>query len=77
MFFAYASKVMRSIIMDYVRQRSARNCGGGLASVTLNTGIEDTAFSGPQLLRWTPPCERRNRWTSAATIFARCISTQA
>ncbi|MDB5987644.1 MAG: hypothetical protein JWR16_2697 [Nevskia sp.] len=50
MFFAYASRVMRSVIMDYVRERAARKRGGGLASVTLNTGIADTAFSGPQLV---------------------------
>ena len=50
MFFAYASRVMRSVVMDYVRERSARKRGGGLAPVTLNTGIEDTAFSGAQLV---------------------------
>ena len=36
-FFAYASKVMRSVIIDSVRERQAVRRGGDLAMVTLDT----------------------------------------
>lgn len=38
-FLAYAASSMRSIIVDYVRRRSAERRGGGAAHVTLNTGV--------------------------------------
>ena len=38
-FFAYASKVMRSVIVDYVRERNAKKRGGGEIAVTLQTGF--------------------------------------
>ena len=37
-FFAYASAVMRSVIVDHVRERAAQKRGGGVAAVTLSTG---------------------------------------
>jgi RNA polymerase sigma factor (TIGR02999 family) len=36
-FFAYASRVMRSVIIDELRQRRAERRGGGLSDVTLDT----------------------------------------
>jgi RNA polymerase sigma factor (TIGR02999 family) len=36
-FFAYASAVMRSVIVDHVRERAAQKRGGGVAAVTLST----------------------------------------
>ena len=36
-FFAYASKVMRSVIIDSVRERQAERRGGDLAELTLET----------------------------------------
>lgn len=36
-FFAHASKVMRSVIVDHVRERRADKRGGGAAQVTLST----------------------------------------
>jgi len=36
-FFAFASKVMRSIIVDTVRERQARRRGGDLQEITLDT----------------------------------------
>jgi RNA polymerase sigma factor (TIGR02999 family) len=36
-FFAYASKVMRSVIIDAVRERLAERRGGGMADLTLDT----------------------------------------
>jgi RNA polymerase sigma factor (TIGR02999 family) len=38
-FFAYASRVMRTVIVDYVRERHAQKRGGGSAMVTLTTGV--------------------------------------
>jgi RNA polymerase sigma factor (TIGR02999 family) len=48
-FLAYASRVMRSVIIDYVRARSAERRGGGQKMLTLNTGVADQSFSEPQL----------------------------
>ena len=45
MFFAYASGVMRSVIVDYVRRRGARKRGGAACHVTL-TG-NDPQLDGP------------------------------
>ncbi len=39
-FFAYASSVMRSVIVDYLRARGAERRGGDQIKVTLNTDIE-------------------------------------
>lgn len=36
-FFAYASKVMRSVIIDSVRERQAQRRGGDLVEITLDT----------------------------------------
>lgn len=48
-FMAYASRVMRSVIIDYVRSRKAERHGGGQAMLTLNTGVANQNFSEPQL----------------------------
>jgi RNA polymerase sigma factor (TIGR02999 family) len=39
LFYGYASKVMRSVIVDYVRERDAEKRGGGNAPVTLLTSL--------------------------------------
>jgi RNA polymerase sigma factor (TIGR02999 family) len=41
-FFAYASKVMRSVIIDDVRERQAHRRGGDLQRLTLDTGLVDS-----------------------------------
>ncbi len=38
-FFAYASKVMRAVIVDYVRERKAQKRGAGEPMLTLTTGL--------------------------------------
>ncbi|MEO6409986.1 MAG: ECF-type sigma factor [Burkholderiaceae bacterium] len=43
-FFAYSSRIMRSVIIDAVRERQAERRGGDLVEVTLNTQI---AAGGP------------------------------
>src|SRR5688572_16921564 len=48
-FLAYASRVMRSVIIDYVRARGAERRGGGQRMLTLNTGVADQSFDEPQL----------------------------
>ncbi len=51
-FFAYASQVMRSVIIDTVRERQAERRGGSMARVTLHTGVGDALPSGEsELLR--------------------------
>lgn len=40
LFFAYASKVMRSVLVDYVRERGALKRGGAATQVTLS-GVAD------------------------------------
>jgi RNA polymerase sigma factor (TIGR02999 family) len=51
-FLAYASKVMRSVIVDLVRERGRERHGGDLARVTLTTGVLDGVEVGEeQILR--------------------------
>ena len=45
-FFAYASKVMRSVIIDAVRERQAQRRGGDLVEVTLDTQADIALPSG-------------------------------
>ncbi len=45
-FFAYASRVMRSVIIDAVRERQAERRGGDLVRMTLNTQVSDNLPSG-------------------------------
>ena len=45
-FFAYASRVMRSVIIDAVRERQAERRGGDLQRMTLNTQVGDSLPSG-------------------------------
>ena len=50
MFFAYASKVMRSVIVDYVRERDAQKRGGGRPDVTLITELVGQAADTTRVL---------------------------
>jgi len=45
-FFAYASRVMRSIIIDTVRERQAVRRGGDNEEITLDTQVRDELPSG-------------------------------
>lgn len=45
-FFAYASKVMRSVILDAVREANAERRGGGLADLTLKTEMAEVTPLG-------------------------------
>jgi len=47
-FFAYASRVMRSVIIDAVRERRAERRGGDLQRLTLNTQIVDGLPAGEE-----------------------------
>jgi len=49
-FFGYACKVMRSVIVDYVRERNAEKRGGGQSPVTLMTEIAGEAVDETQVL---------------------------
>src|SRR5262249_8976969 len=39
-FFRYAAQVMRTIVVDFARQRAAECRGGGVANLTLDTSID-------------------------------------
>jgi len=45
-FFAYASRVMRSVIIDTVRERQAQRRGGDLREVTLDTELGESLGNG-------------------------------
>jgi RNA polymerase sigma factor (TIGR02999 family) len=49
-FFAYASAVMRSVIVDHVRERGAQKRGGGHADLTLSTAAFDALPGQPDAL---------------------------
>jgi RNA polymerase sigma factor (TIGR02999 family) len=51
-FLGYAARVMRFVVIDFVRQRHAQRRGGGHLHVTLDTGISESAtLHDEQLLR--------------------------
>jgi RNA polymerase sigma factor (TIGR02999 family) len=45
-YFAYASKVMRSVILDTLREANAQRRGSGAAAITLNTEIAELCAQG-------------------------------
>jgi RNA polymerase sigma factor (TIGR02999 family) len=47
-FLGYAARVMRFVVVDFVRQRQAERRGGAQAQVTLNTGIADSVPANEQ-----------------------------
>lgn len=48
-FFAYASAVMRSVIVDYVRERGAQKRGGDIGFETLVTGFARDVFVAEEI----------------------------
>jgi RNA polymerase sigma factor (TIGR02999 family) len=48
-FFAYASKAMRCIVIDYIRARGSERNGGGQRRVTLTSNVVRQVFTEPQL----------------------------
>jgi RNA polymerase sigma factor (TIGR02999 family) len=50
LFYGYASKVMRSVIVDYVRERDAVKRGGGQAPLTLVTSLAGEAADHTRVL---------------------------
>jgi RNA polymerase sigma factor (TIGR02999 family) len=46
-FYAYAAQVMRSVIVDELRERRAARHGGGVDHVTLNTAVSDQIANTP------------------------------
>jgi RNA polymerase sigma factor (TIGR02999 family) len=49
-FFGYVGRVMRSVLVDHVREQQTAKRGGGDAMVTLTTGIEGEAIDDDRLL---------------------------
>jgi RNA polymerase sigma factor (TIGR02999 family) len=49
-FFAYAARVMRSVIVDSVRERVAERRGGGAPELTLSTELVDNLDGGEQAI---------------------------
>ncbi len=47
-FFAYAANVMRSVIIDTVRERQALRRGGDLQRLTLDTAVSDALPNGEE-----------------------------
>jgi RNA polymerase sigma factor (TIGR02999 family) len=45
-FLAYAARVMRSVVIDFVRESQAWRRGGEAVHVTLNTDVADSATAG-------------------------------
>jgi len=49
-FFRYASRVMRSVIVDSARERLAERRGGGLSPLTLTTQLVENLANGEQTI---------------------------
>jgi DNA-directed RNA polymerase specialized sigma24 family protein len=52
-YFAYASKVMRSVILDTVREANAERRGGGVAAITLALSWPRSAPQAVMSKPWT------------------------
>ncbi len=50
-FLAYASRAMRSVVIDLVRERQAVRHGGDMARITLNTAVIDSVAGEDEPLR--------------------------
>jgi RNA polymerase sigma factor (TIGR02999 family) len=50
-FLGYCSRIMRSVIIDLVRERNAARRGGGERQITLNTAIGESLASADEPLR--------------------------
>src|SRR5882724_5351771 len=51
-FLAYSARVMRSIIVDFVKQRRASQRGGGAPHVTLDTNVIEMQHSSEEDIIW-------------------------
>lgn len=49
-FFTYASTVMRTVIVDFVRERQAQKRGSGAERITLRTGLDQIAMNHDHLI---------------------------
>lgn len=49
-FFGYVARVMRSVVIDHVREQQAAKRGGGEIIVTLTTGVEGEVIDDQRLL---------------------------
>lgn len=49
-FYSYIGKVMRSVVLDAVRESRARKRGGDQVFLALTTGVEELPLDGAQLL---------------------------
>jgi len=50
-FYAYASQTMRSVLVDYMRERGADKRGGGERPITLSTGLAQEIPAGEDFVR--------------------------
>jgi hypothetical protein len=68
-FFAYASQVMRSVIVNSVRERIAQKRGGDRPPLTLSNGL-GAQLPGAERRFW--PCTRRSRrWSKPILVWRR------
>jgi RNA polymerase sigma factor (TIGR02999 family) len=49
-FFAYVGRVMRSVVIDFVRERQAQKRGGGQTPLTLTTNVGGESIADERLL---------------------------
>jgi len=49
-FFGYVGRVMRSVVVDHIREQQSQRRGGGEVIVTLTTGVEGVSFDDDRLL---------------------------
>jgi len=50
-FLAYAARAIRSVIVDYIRERAALRRGGDIAHVTLQTGLAASPLGEDEILQ--------------------------
>ncbi len=68
-FYGYASKVMRNIIIDYIKEANAMKRGSGQANITLATGIAGLTVKDEGLEHLAQALERLQRVDERASTL--------
>lgn len=71
-FFAYASGVMRSVIVDHVRARRSEKRGGDHAHLTLTSGLEQVPAAAADAIERSDAEALESALSELARVDARC-----
>jgi RNA polymerase sigma factor (TIGR02999 family) len=76
-FFAYVGKVMRSVVVDYIRERQALKRGGAADMVTLTTSISNELMDSERLLAVDSAMKSLEKAPPICISWSRCAISPA